>query len=145
MKMDSIVLKFPHLFELISRKLNRESLFKSRQVARSWTYLINERNYPWLCVVNIPTVLPKSDRYLHLAAGTGQLNAFKTALSEEEDKNIKDSHGVTFFHLACFYGCFNIVVNSIESACLNIDVNVENDDICQTVLFWHVSKVIQKW
>ena len=46
-KMDNVVLKFPHLFEQIIRKLNNESLFKSREVARSWQYFSNERNYPW--------------------------------------------------------------------------------------------------
>ena len=49
--------KFPHLPEQIFQKLNNESLFKSREVARSWKYLINERNYPWICVVNIPSIL----------------------------------------------------------------------------------------
>jgi hypothetical protein len=57
MKMDNLMLKFPHLQEQIFQKLNDESLFKSREVGRSWNYLINERNYPWLRVVNIPTIL----------------------------------------------------------------------------------------
>ena len=79
--MDDVLLKYPHLFEQIIHKLNNKSLFKSREVARLWTYLINGRNYPWLCVVNIPKVLQQSNTYLHLAAGTGHLDAFKTALS----------------------------------------------------------------
>ena len=123
--MDNIVLKFPHLFEQIIRKLNNGSLFKSREVSRSWTNLINGRNYPWLCIVNIPKVLHKSDTYLNLAAVTGQLDAFKTALSKEEDKNTKNGRGATFFHLACMNGRFNIVEHSIESTSLNIDFNVK--------------------
>ena len=130
--MDNVVLKFPHLFEQIIRKLNNESLFKSREVTRSWTYLINERNYPWLCLVNIPTVLQKRNTYLHLAAASGQLDAFKAALCKEEDKNIKNSHGLTFFHLACIDGRFNIVEHSIKSTNLNIDVNVKTDNTCNT-------------
>ena len=63
-----------------------------REIARSWKYFINERNYQWLCVVNIPKLLQKSNTYLHLAAETGQIDPFKTALSEEEDKNIKKLH-----------------------------------------------------
>ena len=57
MKIQDVTIKFPHLPEKILKKLNNESLFKSREVARSWKYFINGRNYPWLCVVNIPTIL----------------------------------------------------------------------------------------
>ena len=81
MKMDNLMLRFPHLFEQTFQKLNNESLFKSREVARSWKYFINGRNYPWLCAVNIPTILQIGDSYLHLAAETGQIGEFKTALS----------------------------------------------------------------
>ena len=83
--------KFPHLPEQIFQKLNNESLFKSREVARSWKYLINERNYPWICVVNIPSILQERNTYLHLAAETGQIYAFKTA--QEENRNIKNAYG----------------------------------------------------
>ena len=89
------MLKFPHLQEQIFQKLNDESLFKSREVGRSWKYLINERNYPWLRVVNIPAILQKNNTYLHLAAESGQMDAFKKALMEEEDKNIKNNVGET--------------------------------------------------
>ena len=73
--------KFPHLPEHIFQKLKNESLFKSREVARSWKYLIIERNYPWICVVNIPSILQERNTYLHLGAETGQIDAFKTALA----------------------------------------------------------------
>jgi hypothetical protein len=89
MKMNILMLKFPHLFEQTFQKLNNKSLFKSREVARSWKYFINERHYPWLCVVSIPTVLRNGNSYLHLAAETGQIEAFKTAFSREDEKDIK--------------------------------------------------------
>ena len=95
------MLKFPHLQEQIFQKLNDESLFKSRDVGRSWKYLINERNYPWLRVVNIPTILQENNTYLHLAAESGQMDAFKKALMEEDDKNIKNTFGETSLHHAC--------------------------------------------
>ena len=124
--MDNLILRFPHLFEQTFRKLNNESLFQSREVARSWKCFINERNYPWLCVVNIPKLLQKSNTYLHLAAETGQIDAFKTALSEEEDKNIKNIDGRTAFHRACFNGRCNIAELLLENSFkLGIDVNAK--------------------
>ena len=122
-RMDKFMLKFPHLFEQMFRKLNNESLFKSREVARSWQYSINERNYPWLCVVNIPTILQNRNTYLYHAVETGQMDAFKIALSEEDDKNIKNLCSETSFYLACHYGHLNIVEFLLEKTDLNIDIN----------------------
>ena len=123
--MDNLILRFPHLFEQVFQKLNNESLFKSREVAKSWKYFINERNYSWLCVVNIPRILQKSNTYLHLAAETGQTDAFKTALSEEWDKTIKNKYKETAFHLACRNGCLNIVELLLENI-ENIDINARD-------------------
>mgnify|MGYP001318702270 FL=1 len=124
--MDNLILRFPHLLEQTFRKLNNKSLFKSREVSKSWKYFINERNYQWLCVVNIPKLLQKSNTYLHLAAETGQIDAFETALSEEEDKNIKNIDGQTAFHLACFNGRFNIAELLLEKSFeAGIDVNAK--------------------
>jgi hypothetical protein len=88
-------MKFPNLFEQIFQKLNNKSLFKSREVARSWKNYINKRNYLWLRVVNIPVILKNGNRYLHLAAETGQIDAFETALSKEEAKDVKSIYGQT--------------------------------------------------
>ena len=136
------MMRFPHLFEQTFRKLNNKSLFRSREVARSWKFFINERNYPWLCVVNISTILQNSDTYLHLAAGTGQVDAFKTSLSEEMNRNIKNTHGQTLFHLACKNGRLNTVELLIESTNLNIDI-MQEMIMATLVSFWHVKKVIQ--
>ena len=115
------MLKFPHIFELTFQKLNNQSLFKSMEVARSWKYFINERNYPWLRVLDIPMVLENRNTYLHLAADTAQSDPFKTALSDEEDVNIKNIYGETSFHLACKEGCFKIVELLLENTHLNIN------------------------
>ena len=119
MIMDNLMLKFPHLFEQTFRKLNKKGLFKAREVGRSWQYFVNERNYPWLCIVNIPTTLQSRNRYLHLAAETGQIDAFKIALNEEENKNIKNIHRATPFHIACKNGRFNIAKLLLENSVID--------------------------
>ena len=90
LKIQDLMLKFPHLTEKIFQKLDSESLFKSREVERSWQNIIDRRNYPWLRIVNIPTILKARNSYVHHAAETGQIEAFKTAFNEEEDKNLKN-------------------------------------------------------
>ena len=121
MKMDNFMLKFPHLFDQMVRKLNDENLFKSREVARSWQYFITERNYPWLRIVNIPTI--NRNEYLNFAAETGQTDALKIGLSEEEGKSIQKRYGITSFLLACENGHLNIVEFLLEHPTLNIDIN----------------------
>ena len=116
MKMEGLILKFPHLPEQIFKKLDLKGLFKCREVAKSWQEVLDERNYPWLCIVNIPTILNERNTYLHLAAESGQMQAFKTAFSEEEDKNVKDDFGETPFHIACANGRFEIVQFLLEKA-----------------------------
>ena len=121
------MLRFPHLPEQIFQKLDNESLFKCREVQRSWQNIIDDRNYPWLRIVNIPTKLNGTikNTYLHLAAKTGQIEAFKTAFNEEEDKNIKNGDGETPFHLACYSGCLEIVQLLLK----NVDEAKDNPDI----------------
>ena len=118
--MDNLMLRFPHLFEQMFQKLKNRSLFKSREVARSWKCFINQRNYPWFCVTNISMILKNSNTYLHLAAETGQIDAFKTALIEAVDKNIKNYYGETPFHLACKNGHFEIVELLLTKSSLNM-------------------------
>ena len=110
MNIQDLIIKFPHLPEKIFQKLGCESLFKIREVARSWQNIIDGRNYPWLCIVNVPTILKERNSYLHLASKTGQIEAFKMALNQEEDKNIKNELGQTSFHLACV-NCRPKIVN----------------------------------
>ena len=91
MKMEFLMFRFPHLPQQIFQKLDSKSLFKSREVARAWQKVINGRNFQWLRIVNIPTILKKRSSYLHLAAETGQIEAFKKAFSEQDDKNMKNN------------------------------------------------------
>ena len=88
--MEVLMLRFPHLPEQIFHKLDDECLFKCREVKKLWQNLINGRNYPWLRIVNIPTILKEQNTYLHLAAKTGQIEAYKKALAREDDKYIRN-------------------------------------------------------
>ena len=47
-KMEELMLKCPHLPEKLFQKLDSKSLFKCKEVARSWENIIGGRNYPWL-------------------------------------------------------------------------------------------------
>ena len=104
--------------EQIFQKLDIKGLLKCKEVSKSWQNVIDERNYPWLRIVNIPTILKNGNTYLHLAAKTGQIEAYKEALNEEEDKNIRNECDETAFNLACKNGRIEIVhllLKSIDS------------------------------
>ena len=127
MKMEELMLKFPHLPEKLFKKLDSESLFKCREVARSWENIIGRRNYPWLRIVNIPTILKERNSYLHLAAETGQIEAFKTTINQEEDENIRNEHDETPFLVACKNGRFKIVQLLLKNTDLKINFNAEDN------------------
>ena len=127
MKMDDLMLKCPHLPEQIFQKLDDSSLFKCREVLKSWKNLIDGKNYPWLRVVNIPTILKKKDRYLHLAAETGQIEAFKIASNKEKNMNIKNRCGETSFHLACKKGRSMIVQFILKKRGVQINSDTKNN------------------
>ena len=127
MKMDNLILKCPHLPEQIFQKLDNSSLFKCREVLKSWKTLIDGKNYPWLRVVNIPTILKKKDRYLHLAAETGQFEAFKIASNKEKNMNIKNRCGETSFHLACKKGRSMILQFILKKSGEQIDSDTKNN------------------
>ena len=125
MQMQNLMLKFPHLPEQIFQKLDTESLFKSREVSESWKNVIDGRNYPWLRIVNIPTILNNGNTYLHLAAKTGQIETYKKALVEEKDKNIRNECNQTSLMLACKHGRFQIVQFLLNNIDLEFDLNAK--------------------
>ena len=68
--------------------------------------------------MNIPTILKNGNTYLHLAAKTGQIEAYKETLNEEEDKNIRNECDEIAFNIACKNGGIQIVhllLKSIDS------------------------------
>ena len=115
MKMQDVIPRFPDLPEQIFQKLDNENLSKCREVTQSWKNIIDRKNYPWLRIVNIPRMLKNT--YLRLAAKYGQIEAFKEAFGEEEEKNIKNES----FHLACKNGRINIVQLLLKYVDLEVD------------------------
>ena len=87
--MRDLILRFPHVAEQIFQQLDNEDLAKSREVEKLWKKFIDERNYPWLRIVNIPTILQDGDTYMHLAAQYGQTNMFEIILKKHENINSK--------------------------------------------------------
>ena len=115
--MQDVILRFPYLPEQIFQKLNNEGLYKCREVTTSWKYIIDGKNYPWLRIVDIPRMLKKGNTYLHLAAESGHIEAFKEALKEKVNKKIRNES----FHLACKNGRINIVQLLLKYVELEVD------------------------
>ena len=125
--MEEIILRFPHLAEKIFQQLDNEDLVKSRQVEKLWQKFIDERNYPWLRIVNIPTILQDGNSYMHLAAQCGQMDMFEIILDEEKDKEPKNYKDETPFLTACRKGRMNIAFILLKKADeLEIDLNTKD-------------------
>jgi len=125
--MRDLLLRFPHLAEKIFQQLDNKDLAKCREVESLWQKFIDERNYPWLRIVNIPTILQDENTYMHLAAQYGQLDMFEMILDEEENKNPKNRKGETPFLAACCKGCMNIALLLLKKADeLQIDLNAKS-------------------
>ena len=108
LEMENVLLKFPHFMEKILQKLDDESLVKSREVARKWKKLIDQRKYPWVRIVKFPTILHGGNTYLHLAAKDNQIDTFEVILNDEADKNLVNDKGYTPFLVACLFGQMRI-------------------------------------
>ena len=78
--MEEILKRFSHLAERIFLNLNNEGLAKCREGGIFWKNFIDERNYPWIRIVNIPTILPHGWTYLHLAVRNGQIDMVETIM-----------------------------------------------------------------
>ena len=57
--MEYLIERFPHIAEQIFEQLDNKNLSKCREVNKVWKNFIDERNYPWIRIVKIPTVLTK--------------------------------------------------------------------------------------
>ena len=125
--MRDLILRFPHVAEQIFQQLNNEDLAKSREVERLWQKFIDERNYPWLRIVNIPTILQDGDTYMHLAAHCGQKDMFEIIFQEEDNKNPKNNMGETPFLVACSKGHMNIALILLKKHDeLKIELNIKD-------------------
>ena len=125
--MKDLILRFPHLAEQIFQQLDNKSLAKCREIERLWQKFIDEKNYPWLRIVNIPTILQDGNSYMHLAAQCGQTDMFEMILDEEDNKNPKNRGGKTPFIVACTEGRMNIAIILInKSNELGIDLDIKD-------------------
>ena len=128
--MIDLIPRFSHLMEQILQKLDNKGLAKSREVARSWQNVIDVKNYLWLRIVKIPTLLNESNSYLHLAAKHCQIDGLKVILDSEADKNLvndncytpfldlrrKTRNGFTPFLLACIRGNSQLVESIMKTS-----------------------------
>ena len=106
--MEEMFLRFPHIAENIFQNLDNQGLTKCRCIDQSWQNFIDQKKYPWMRIVQIPTIPANGNSYFHLAAKTGQGSIFETIFDEEKDKNPRNDNGFTPFHLAAKHGCLRI-------------------------------------
>ena len=125
--MRDLILRFPHLAEQIFQHLDNEDLAKSREVERLWQTFIDERNYLWLRIVNIPSILQGGNTYMHIAAECGQVDMFEKLLDEEENKNPKTHRGITPFLVACKKGHLNIALILLKK-CNEFKIDLNSQD-----------------
>ena len=124
LNMRVVMLRFPHLAKEILQKLDNKGMAKSREVEQFWKQFIDERDYPWLRVVNIPSILTSGNNYLHLAAGHGQIDVFEMLLYEDKNTDLKNGFDETPFIIACSKGHMNIVAMLLKkSDGLKINLN----------------------
>ena len=127
--MEEMILRFSHLAEKIFQNLNNEGLAKCRESGSLWQTFIDDRNYAWVRIVNIPTILQNGWTYLHLAVRNGQIDIvekiIKNSVEFGIDLNAKDSRmGLTAFHHTCSLGKAKIAELFIDNyLALNIDLN----------------------
>ena len=107
--MEELMLIFPFVAQEIFEKLDNKSLTTCRLVEKSWKTFIDERNYPWIRIVELPKIPNRGNTFLHLAAKAGQIEMFEEIFSESDDKNPANDEGLTPFHLACSYGQIKVV------------------------------------
>ena len=125
--MNIVMLRFPHLAEQILQKLDNKGMAKSREVDCFWEKFIDERDYPWLRIVNIPTVLAKGNTYLHLAAEHGRIDPFKMLLPFTASRT--NDLGETPFLIACSKGRMNIAAMLMKKYYeLKIDLTTRDND-----------------
>ena len=115
--MDETMQRFPHLIEQIIQKLDDKGLVKSREVSRRLQELVDTKEYPWLRIVKIPTILENENTYLHLAAEYGQFRMFEWILEREMDKKGLYESCSSLFLAACFFGSVilaEILLNKLD-------------------------------
>ena len=134
LEIKNFIPKFPHLIEQIIQKLDDKSLVKSREVARMWKKLIDQRKYPWVRIVKFPTILHGGNTYLHLAAKDNQTDTFEVILNDEADKNLVNDKGYTPFLVACLFGRVRIAELLMKTPA-ELKINLTRKTNCNETAF----------
>ena len=120
--MEDLITRFQHISEQIFEQLDNKSLTTCRKVSKSWQKFVDNKNFAWIRIVNFPTIpliftanVNLQQTYLHVAAKTGQIGMFKMILESEEVKNPKSDFNVTPFHVACYFGQYEIAKMLFEN------------------------------
>ena len=71
--MEDLIQRFPHIAEQILEQLDNKSLANCKTVSDSWQNFIEDRNFTWIRITKLPSVLNHGNTYLHLAAKTGHI------------------------------------------------------------------------
>ena len=128
--------RFQLITDQIFQQLDTENLAKCRKVAKPWKKFIDDRNFSWIQVIDIPSTLKCNNSYLHLAAKTGQSKIFQEILEKEVVKNPINKFGITPFHNACRYGHPKVAwILMKDSVKFNIDLNAK-DKWGTTPIIW---------
>merc|ERR1712062_347882 len=107
---------------------DRKDLKNCREVSKSWQKSIDNKNFAWLQIVNIPSFLEKGNTYLHVAAKTGLSEIFEIIFEFEAEKNPNNYDKETPFHFACRYDHFKIAKFLLQKYALSqIDFNAKDD------------------
>ena len=85
--MEFIILRIPHIFQQIFEQLDVKSLKNSREVKKSWQKSIDSKNFTWIQIIDIPSILKNGNTYLHVAAATRHFNVFEMIPEIEVGKN----------------------------------------------------------
>ena len=124
--------RFSHISENIFEQLDNKSLSNCREVTKSWKRFIDNKNYSWIQIVDIPTTLKNGNTYLHVAAKYGHTGMLDFILNNEEVKSPKNSYDETPFHIACQYGNVNVAELIIEKSFeFKMDLD-SKDGLCWT-------------
>ena len=125
--MEIFISRFLHIAEEIFEQLDKKSFMTCREISKSWQESIDQKNFSWIQVVNIPTILQNEDKYLHLAAKAGQIKLFNDIFESEEIKDPANIAGITPFHIASSCGHLKLVEILIsKSATKIIDIGVKD-------------------
>ena len=55
--------RFDHITKQIFMQLDKKSLVNCREVSKSWQKYIDDKNFPWIQIINVPKILKEGYTY----------------------------------------------------------------------------------